>query len=160
MNTNNEDEDNMDSTSNFQSAEEESKLTSNQNHNGTNNSMLEKDDIFYDIVNVDDNLGKFNDTIKMDTEVDIVPNQLGANSKYTSGTRQVTREIIKEGLSKSLRNAINSNDVEMSNSSNPIDINTSTVESNTPLQKIHTTTINTAVNDESSDVSSPYPKIQ
>ena len=49
MNTN-EYQDNMDSTSNFQSAEEESKLTSNQSQNSTNNNISENDEIFYDIV--------------------------------------------------------------------------------------------------------------
>ena len=38
----------------------------------------------------------------MDTDDLIVPTQLGAHPKYTSDTRKVKREIIKEGLSKRL----------------------------------------------------------
>ena len=53
MNTN-EIDDNVDNTSTFQSVEEGSKLTSNHSQNSANNSASEKDDIFYDIINVDD----------------------------------------------------------------------------------------------------------
>ena len=101
MNTN-EDEDNMDSTSKFQSVEEESKLTSNHSQNSTNNNTSEKDESFVDLVNVDDNSGNLNDRREMGTDDAIFSTQLGATSKYTSGTRKVKREIIEEGLSKSL----------------------------------------------------------
>ena len=90
----------------------------------------------------------------MDPENAIVTNQLGANSEYISITRQVKRKIVNESLPESLRNETDLKDVYMSNN-NQIVINTGTMEFNTPSQKAHNTTINTTVNHESSDVSSP-----
>lgn len=155
MNTN-EDEDNMDNTSNFQSAEEESKITSNNSQKSTNDSTSEKDEIFYDLVNVDDNSGNLNDTREMDTDDAIVSTQLRATSKYPSGTRKVKSEIIKEGLSKSrIEEATIPIEVETNNNSDLIEVETATTDTNNPSNKVDTAITNSVVADNSGGMSLP-----
>ena len=94
----------------------------------------------------------------MDTNDLIVPTQLGTHPKYTSDTRKVKREMIKESLSKRLLEATVPNEVDMNNSIALIDINTGPIDTNTPSNTADTATTNTVVHDECADVSSASAK--